>query len=62
MKSHELLPVVVVVNIFSFVIWTWKENALLQIGVSFFKLNLKVSKESEAINEKLGISRDKFLS
>ena len=60
MKSHELLAVVV--NMLSFVIWTWKENALLQIGVSFFKLNLKISKESEKINEKLGISRDKFLS
>ena len=62
MKSHELLAVAVVVNIFSFVIRTWKENALLQIGVSFFKLNLKISKESEEINEKIRISRDKFLN
>ena len=63
MKSHELLAVAVavVVNMLSF-IRTWKENALLQIGVSFFKLNLKVGKESEEINEKIRISRDKFLS
>ena len=44
MKSHELL---VAVNMMFFVVRTWKENALLQIGVSFFKLNLKISKESE---------------
>ena len=64
MKSHELLAVAVavVVNMLSFVIRTWKENALLQIGVSFFKLNLKIGKESEEINEKIRISRDKFLS
>ena len=60
MKSHELLAVAVVVNMLSFVIRTWKENALLQIGVSFFKLNLKISKESEEINEKIRISREKF--
>ena len=62
MKSHELLAVAVavVVNMLSFIIRTWKENALLQIGVSFFKLNLKISKESEEINEKIRISRDKF--
>ena len=64
MKSHELLAVAVavVVNMLSFIIRTWKENALLQIGVSFFKLNLKIGKESEEINEKIRISRDKFRS
>ena len=64
MKSHELLAVAVavVVNMLSFIIRTWKENALLQIGVSFFKLNLKISKKSEEINEKIRISRDKFRS
>ena len=62
MKSHELLAVAVVVDMLSFVIRTWKENALLQIGVSFSKLNLKIGKESEEINEKIRISRDKFLS
>ena len=59
MKSHELL---VAVNMMFFVVRTWKENALLQIGVSFFKLNLKIGKESEEINEKIRINRDKFLS
>ena len=59
MKSYELL---VAVNMMFFVVRTWKENALLQIGVSFFKLNLKIGKESEEINEKIRISRDKFLS
>ena len=64
MKSYELLAVAVavVVNMLSFIIRNWKENALLQIGVSFFKLNLKIGKESEEINEKIRISRDKFLS